>query len=371
MHRTRALLGGLLGLALLLPLLLLSRSAQAQALAGGYVAPQFRTYYQDNAGTVTLGASQTGLFRQGTLPVQYFEKGRLEDHSATTADPAWQVLRGRLTVDLIAAAPALQINGSTTTYGQLPALAASTLHAPPASFTGGAMTLDDDTIFIPFDANLRPAYGYIVPLYFWQYLSRDDLFPGGWMKHAGLPLSDIFTTIVYKDGTPRQVVMQPFERIVLTYDAANAPEWQVEQGNIGVDAMNAFGIAALTSGGPQRIEVSLARQWLYAYEGDELVFDAPVTTGRDGWETPTGTFAILQKLKKHDMRGRERGEEWDVPNVPNVMYFREGGFALHGTYWHNLFGTGARTSHGCVNLPLDAAEVLYNWAPVGTPVIIY
>jgi lipoprotein-anchoring transpeptidase ErfK/SrfK len=50
-----------------------------------------------------------------------------------------------------------------------------------------------------------------------------------------------------------------------------------------------------------------------------------------------------------------------------VMYIN-GGVALHGTYWHNLFGSGARPSHGCVNLPLRAAKWLYGWAPVGTPV---
>ena len=56
-----------------------------------------------------------------------------------------------------------------------------------------------------------------------------------------------------------------------------------------------------------------------------------------------------------------------VPNVPNVMYIN-GGVALHGTYWHNRFGTGARLSHGCVNLPLRAAGWLYDWAPMGTTV---
>jgi lipoprotein-anchoring transpeptidase ErfK/SrfK len=49
------------------------------------------------------------------------------------------------------------------------------------------------------------------------------------------------------------------------------------------------------------------------------------------------------------------------------MYIN-GGVALHGTYWHNRFGTGARLSHGCINLPLRAASWLYDWAPMGTTV---
>jgi lipoprotein-anchoring transpeptidase ErfK/SrfK len=115
------------------------------------------------------------------------------------------------------------------------------------------------------------------------------------------------------------------------------------------------------------IVVNLTQQWLYAFENGKQVFDAPVATGRDGMNTPTGTFSVYYKLQKQTMRGVDNGVPWVVPNVPHVMYF-VGGVALHGTYWHNLFGTGARPSHGCVNLPLDAAAWLYDWTPVGTTV---
>ena len=119
------------------------------------------------------------------------------------------------------------------------------------------------------------------------------------------------------------------------------------------------------------ILVNLSDQWLYAYEDGDQVFSAPVSTGRDGMETPTGTFAIYDKQVLQTMDGVLDGKAWVVPNVPNVMYIH-GGVALHGTYWHNRFGTGARLSHGCVNLPLKSAAWLFNWAPVGTTVrVIY
>lgn len=121
--------------------------------------------------------------------------------------------------------------------------------------------------------------------------------------------------------------------------------------------------------GGKVIEVDLSRQWLVAYEDGKAVFDAPVSTGKDGFNTPTGTYAIYTKLELQTMRGNLNGESWVVPNVPHVMYFN-GGVALHGTYWHNYFGTGIRLSHGCVNLPLDAAEWLYEWAPMGTTVVV-
>lgn len=120
---------------------------------------------------------------------------------------------------------------------------------------------------------------------------------------------------------------------------------------------------------PRRIVVDISDQRLYAYEGDLLVYNAPVATGRNGFNTPTGAFAIYDKRREQRMRGKLGGETWDVPRVPWVMYF-QGGVALHGTYWHNRFGTGYRASHGCVNLDLDDAEWLYAWADVGTPVTV-
>ena len=122
--------------------------------------------------------------------------------------------------------------------------------------------------------------------------------------------------------------------------------------------------------GTKRIEVDLTQQWMYAYAGDTLVWSSGVSTGRDGWNTPTGTFKIYAKYPVQDMQGSVGGETWYVPDVPDVMYIF-GGIALHGTYWHNEFGTGTRLSHGCINLPLDVADALYAWAPIGTPVWVH
>jgi len=49
--------------------------------------------------------------------------------------------------------------------------------------------------------------------------------------------------------------------------------------------------------------------------------------------------------------------------------FYSGNYALHGAYWHNRFGTPV--SHGCVNLRVSQARWLYNWAPVGTRVVVH
>jgi hypothetical protein len=120
----------------------------------------------------------------------------------------------------------------------------------------------------------------------------------------------------------------------------------------------------------RHIEVNLSEQWLYAYEGDLLVYDAPIATGKDGFNTPAGNYAIYDRYSVQTMIGSGGGETWNVPNIPWVMYV-VGGVALHGTYWHDAHGTGTRMSHGCINLKIDDAEWLYRWADLGTTVRIH
>jgi hypothetical protein len=117
----------------------------------------------------------------------------------------------------------------------------------------------------------------------------------------------------------------------------------------------------------RRIEISIGEQWLSAYEGDLQVFRAPVATGRDGFNTPIGDFAVYTKYPMQTMSGCMGGECWNVPNIPWVQYI-VGGVALHGTYWHNNHGTGVRPSHGCINLRIEDAQWLYEWSDIGTRV---
>ena len=63
------------------------------------------------------------------------------------------------------------------------------------------------------------------------------------------------------------------------------------------------------------------------------------------------------------------GDYYFLPKVPYVMYFIDGGYALHGTYWHHNFGHPM--SHGCVNLPTDQSKLLFDWAPMGTTVVVH
>ena len=117
-------------------------------------------------------------------------------------------------------------------------------------------------------------------------------------------------------------------------------------------------------GGVRWIDVNLSTQSVYAYEGDTVVNSFVVSTGT--WMTPTvtGKYKIWIKFKSTSMSG----PGYYLPNVPYAMYFYKG-YGLHGTYWHNNFGTPM--SHGCVNLRTSDAEWLYNWASVGTVVNVH
>lgn len=124
------------------------------------------------------------------------------------------------------------------------------------------------------------------------------------------------------------------------------------------------------AGGGRWIDVSLSQQRITAYEGAQPVRSALVSTGVAKTPTPVGRFKIYMRYKSQTMSGGSKASNdyYYLPNVPNVQYFYED-YALHGTYWHRNFGQPM--SRGCVNLSLVDAEWFFNWADIGTPVVIH
>jgi lipoprotein-anchoring transpeptidase ErfK/SrfK len=147
----------------------------------------------------------------------------------------------------------------------------------------------------------------------------------------------------------------------------------VAQGNIPTYSEELFvapkAPKAKQGNGERWIEVDLSSQYLIAWEGTVSIYETYVSTGRQGFETPPGSYRILVKLEKQTMEGVLGGEYYNVPDVPWVQYFTNYGHAIHGAYWHNNFGYVM--SHGCVNLPMGFAEWLYTWTSIGTRVEIH
>lgn len=112
------------------------------------------------------------------------------------------------------------------------------------------------------------------------------------------------------------------------------------------------------------IDVNLTTQTTSAFEGKELIKSFIVSTGTWQHPTVTGQYQIYVKYSYADMAG----PGYYLPDVPNVMYFYKG-YGLHGTYWHNNFGTPM--SHGCINLTIADSSWLFDFASVGTLVNIH
>lgn len=109
------------------------------------------------------------------------------------------------------------------------------------------------------------------------------------------------------------------------------------------------------------IEVDVTEQRVTAWEGNVPIMSFPTSTGLLKTPTVLGKFNIYWKLESTLMFG----EDYYLPEVPYAMYFYTD-YALHGAYWHDNFGQ--RMSRGCVNLSIDSAKELFEWAdPVIPP----
>jgi hypothetical protein len=140
------------------------------------------------------------------------------------------------------------------------------------------------------------------------------------------------------------------------------------------------------SGAPS-VRISLSEQTASFYKGGQLVGVSAISTGREGFATPTGSFRILQKNKDHissiygdyvDAQTGEvvkkdidrkkdpmpRGCRYDGARMPYFMRFN-GGIGMH-----EGFLPGYPASHGCIRMPGFMAEKFFENVNVGTPVTV-
>ena len=119
----------------------------------------------------------------------------------------------------------------------------------------------------------------------------------------------------------------------------------------------------------KEIHVFIEEQVLIAFENGEEVYSFDIVTGRDGKETEAGKYRVFRKHEKYT--SKTYGSE-----MPYTMFFTEDGKAIHGTqmatlrsYLHSYL-TESVGSQGCVGLTDDNAQALFEWAPMGTAVIV-
>ena len=117
--------------------------------------------------------------------------------------------------------------------------------------------------------------------------------------------------------------------------------------------------AAPSPGSAVRILVSIPQQKAWVFERGALVATAPVSTGRRGHETPTGSFRILQKAVHH------RSNIYSNAPMPFMQRLTSSGVALHAGHL-----PGYPASHGCIRLPWGFAKRLYGLTDGGTRVTV-
>jgi hypothetical protein len=111
--------------------------------------------------------------------------------------------------------------------------------------------------------------------------------------------------------------------------------------------------------GPMAVVVSLTEQRAYVYRNGMLVAVSTVSTGKQGHETPTGVFTILQKDKDH------RSNIYNNAPMPYQQRLTWGGIALHAGGL-----PGYPESHGCVHLPTEFARLLFDASNMGMTVVV-
>jgi len=205
----------------------------------------------------------------GVRTVQYFDKSRMElsDPTGDTASP-WYVTNGLLVVEMVTGQmqvgdatfeqrePAVvgavgdpsDLTGPTyatfATLSHLPPLADDAVITQRVDRAGDVTT---DPSLASWDVRAGPlvsATDHRVASVFWDFLHADGavvvneqytearLFDP-WYYASGLPISEAFWSTVLVGGTPREVLVQAFERRVLTYTPENPEGWRVEAGNVG------------------------------------------------------------------------------------------------------------------------------------------
>jgi lipoprotein-anchoring transpeptidase ErfK/SrfK len=137
---------------------------------------------------------------------------------------------------------------------------------------------------------------------------------------------------------------------------------------------------SMVAGMPDKaIYVSVGRQELRAYEKGNLVRQTLVTTGRPELPTDIGSFTVLRKNHPWTMHSPfPRSSPFWYPDtvVQFVLWFNDDGSGLHDAYWRSRFGPGTNGpgrsggTHGCINMPTDVTIWMYDWAPLGTPVVV-
>ena len=150
----------------------------------------------------------------------------------------------------------------------------------------------------------------------------------------------------------------------------------VESGNEEMDpAWNSGLVYTKQNGvGLNYVEVDIDKQKVYLYKDNEVTFETDCVTGTKGYsETKKGVFQVVGKYSPAVLRDVDNnGVKYEQPVEYWIPF--NGSQGMHDATWRGSFGGDIYKSwgsHGCVNLPLDAAKKIYEEMFVYCPVIVH
>lgn len=182
-----------------------------------------------------------------------------------------------------------------------------------------------------------------------------------------------------KDGTEYKIEVyvkyakdsdQNFQKIFSSRFTTKAPppkDWEKDF-TARIEQARKFTPAQIASG--KYIDINLSQQILSTFEEGKLLDSYLISTGKRGMDTPKGSFKILEK------RTRPWSKKYAL-YMPWFMLFTGQGHGIHelpewpGGYKEGAAHLGTPVSHGCVRLGVGPAKIVFGWAEIGTPVVIY
>lgn len=218
----------------------------------------------------------------------------------------------------------------------------------------------------------------------WRYIGDD-----GSVRWEEAKIRDYFSKLKEKYDTPRgEVAFTTHNGVKKLFNSENCGwnlnidfcvsrlEEAVAAGSFEMDpAFNSGLVYSSENGvGDSYVEVDIREQKVYLYEDGECTFSTDCVTGTDGYtDTHKGVFQVQGKASPATLRDVDKnGDKYEQPVEYWIAF--NGSQGMHDAIWRGDFGKDYYKtwgSHGCVNLPLNAAKRIYEAVSIYFPVIVW
>ncbi len=189
-----------------------------------------------------------------------------------------------------------------------------------------------------------------------------------------LPKSKILDGTKYSLKISAKVAGDSDENYKLLYDGSfetlkTAPVVWEKDFSLRLEQAKKYTKAKIMAG--KYIDVSLATQIMTTFENGMLLDAYMISSGKRGMETPVGTHKIYNKTS------RAYSKEYGLYMPYWMAFMADGSRGIHelpewpGGYKEGANHLGIPVSHGCIRLGVGPAKIVYDWADIGTPVIVY